>query len=93
MSANQVFKEAIVVLKALTAAAASARIEVQKLFFGLEGPVTDVQLKLVGDAAAVGPSAENMPSYNAAFANSSCGDLSYSCALTMPVDFVSYSMN
>jgi hypothetical protein len=48
---------------------------------------------LVGDAASVSPSAENMPSYSAAFANSACEDYSYSCALTNPVDFVSYSMN
>jgi hypothetical protein len=48
---------------------------------------------LIGDAAAVAPAAENMASYDAAFANSTCDDMSYSCALTIPVDFVSYSMN
>ena len=46
MYANQVFQEAIVVLKALAAAAANARSEVQKLLVVLEGPaVTDVKPK------------------------------------------------
>ena len=38
MSAIKVFKEAIVVLKALSAAAANARSEVQQLLVVLEGP-------------------------------------------------------
>ena len=46
MSAIKVFKEAVEVLKALSAAAASARSEVQQLLVVLEGPaVADVKPK------------------------------------------------
>ena len=46
MSAIKVFKEAVEVLKALSAAAASARSEVQQLLVVLEGPaVSDTKPK------------------------------------------------
>jgi hypothetical protein len=46
---------------------------------------------LVSDAATVGPSASNTAAYDAAFANSTCPDLSYACALPVPFEFVTYS--
>ena len=46
MHAIKVFKEAVEVLKALSAAAASARSEVQQLLVVLEGPATDMKQKL-----------------------------------------------
>ena len=57
MSAIKVFKEAVEVLKALSAAAASARSEVQQLLVVLEGPATDVKQKIApaGDWVAGSP--------------------------------------
>ena len=53
MHANQVFKEAVEVLKALSAAAASARSEVQQLLVVLEGPaVADVKPKIEPNSTA-----------------------------------------
>ena len=53
MSAIKVFKEAVEVLKALSAAAASARSEVQQLLVVLEGPaVADVKPKIEPNSTA-----------------------------------------
>ena len=57
MHANQVFKEAVEVLKDLSATAASARSEVQQLLVVLEGPA-------VADTKIKGPPGFNEPAWN-----------------------------
>ena len=58
MSAIKVFKEAVEVLKALSAAAASARSEVQQLLVVLEGECA------VADNKIKGPPGFNEPAWN-----------------------------